>query len=439
MAMQFAHGTVRWLAADAVSTTYVVAGLGFRPKALRFYHLGLGQATSTQSQADRLRRGVGFATSPASRACVASQSQDAAGTQVCTTGYRTDCVAMSITSTPAADGLLDLQSIDADGFTLIVDDQGVVDLVIGYEAWGGSDVVEAAIGEISEPAATGVVNYACGFRPDVVLFAGVQGTAAAPTVTRNDSALTVGATSGPASGNNIVCVGNDDDASTTSDTDGYALAGECLAAITVAGGNPSARATLSAWRSDGFSLNWIARGTTGRRFIFLAIRGGAWHVGSYTIAGNSANATTTVQTMTAAGSIFRPCGLSFMGAMRAASTAGTSTAQDRIALGSAVAVGTRQSQGGLSEDANATAAEVDLAVDYASCLAFPSATGTLGASYDLDAMNDDGFRVIVDTAGGVASEWQGVVACGTAGARASGFNNYQSVSSRGLSVSERVY
>jgi hypothetical protein len=104
-----------------------------------------------------------------------------------------------------------------------------------------------------------------------------------------------------------------------------------------------------------------------------------------------------------------------------------------------MAVGARQSQGGLSEDANATAAEIDLAVNYESCLAFPSATGTLGASYDLDAVNDDGVRVIVDTAGGVASEWQGVVACGTASARASGFNNYQSVSARGLSVSERMF
>ena len=45
-------------------------------------------------------------------------------------------------------------------------------------------------------------------------------------------------------------------------------------------------------------------------------------------------------------------------------------------------------------------------------LCFPSTAGALQSAYDINAMNADGFQIIVDTAGGVASEWQGYLAFG---------------------------
>lgn len=412
--LQFAHGAVQWLAADAATTVYTVNGLPFRPKALRFYWTGLQNAADAASQTVHMRKGVGFAVGTASRACVGSQSQDAAGTQVCTTGYRNDCVAMTLTSTPAADGLLDLNSITSDGFTLIVDDQAPASITVFWEAWGGDHIMGAAIGEIAEPGATGSVSYVCGLEPDVVMFAGVQGTAAANTATRNDAALMVGAASGPAATNNCVMVGDDDDASATSDTDGYAKSGECMAMIAVGSGNPDARAVLTSMNYDGFTLNWTNRATTNRRYIYLAIRGGAWAVGSFTIAGNSGGSTTTVQTLRRGGQPFRPVGLSFFGMMRAESAAGTSSAEDRQSMGSASSTSSRRAQGCWSENANATAAEIDLVLEYDSILAWPSNAGAILATLDLNAVNADGFQAIVDTAGGVASQWQAYVACGSA-------------------------
>lgn len=411
MALKYAHGAVQWLAADAVSTTYPVTGLGFRPKAIRFFHVGIQSSTDAANQTNHWRAAVGFALSATNRRCMGSQSQDAAGTSVCTTGYRTDCVAMTLTSTPALDGALDLQSIDSDGFTLVVDDQAPVGITVFWEAWGGDDITNAIIGEIAEPGATGSVNYSCGFRPDVLMFAGVQGTAAANTVTRNDAALMVGATNGPA--NNIVAVANEDDASTTTDTDRYARSGECLAQITVAGGNPSARASLANWLPSGFTLSWAARATTNRRYMFLAIQGGAWAVGSTTIAGNSASATATVTTLTQGGIPFQPVGISTMGCSLAASAAGTSSTEAKIGLGAGSSTSSRQAMGLWSENANATADEIDQSIEYDAIFAMPSATGTAAEAIDIDAILSNGFRLIVDVAGGVASEWIGYVACGS--------------------------
>lgn len=416
MALKFAHGAIQWQSADVATTTYQVSGLTFQPKALRFYWVGIGSASDSASQAVHSRRGMGFATSTSDRRCVGSQDQDTAATSVCTTGYRTDCVAMTLTSTPAADGLLDISAIASDGFTLIVDDQAPVNITVFWEAWGDTagEIVTAATGEIAEPAATGNQDYTVtgwGTTPSdggaCVFFAGVQATAAAQTAARNDSGFFVGAASGQTAANNIVVMGNMDDAFGTADTDGYALDGECLAMCTVGGGSPSSRATLTLFNANGFRLNWLARAVTSRKSIYLAIVGGNWQAGSYTIDGSSASATATVSQLP-----FLPVGVSLMGRMSTEQTSPTGATEDRIGLGTGSSASNRRAMGVWSED-GPTAMEIDTVVEYDSVLAFPSATGTLAASYDINAWNSDGFEIIVDTAGGVASEWQGYVAFGS--------------------------
>jgi hypothetical protein len=408
-----AHGAIRWLAADAVSTVYTVSGLTFQPKALRFYWQGHGSATDAASEALHSRRGIGFARGTAARQCVGTQDQDAAGTMVCTAGFRDDCVAMTLTSTPAADGRLDLDSITSDGFTLIVDDQGVVDLEVFWEAWGGDDITVAEVVSIAEPAATGnqdytVTGFVSGATDQVVMFAGVHETGASPAASRQASSLCVGFASSGTAADNVVVVGSQDDASTTADTDGYCKTGECLAAIVAAGGNPDARAQLTQFGTNNFRLNWIARATTNRRYIALAIKGGNWKAGAYTIEGNSGGATATVSALP-----FRPIGISLIGRRTAEQAAGTASAQDSMGLGSGSSTSSRRSMGHLSENATgSSAAEINLCIEYDQVLSFPSTAGALLAAYDINAMNADGFQIVVDTAGGVASEWQGYLAFG---------------------------
>jgi hypothetical protein len=430
MALEFAHGAIQWLSADTATTTYTVSGLSFQPKAIRFYWVGLQSATDAASQAVNERRGVGFASSTSSRRSVGTFSQDTAGTSNCGGVASNDCVACTTDGAGARDGLLDINAFNSDGFQLIVDDATPANITVFWEAWGGADITDVTIGDIAEPAATGTQDYtATGFTStdddsQVVMFAGCQSTAAVNTAAAADSGLVVGYSTGTASTENIVVTGNSDDASSAMDTDGYGLDSECLANIVLAGGNPNARATLSAFGTDLFTLNWTARGTTNRRYVYMAIKGGSWSAGSYTINGNTGSATATVS-----GLAFTPVGVSLIGRMTTESTAGTSTANDRIGIGTGSSTSSRRSMGILDENATASSAcEIDVVVEYDQVLAFPSTAGALLSAYDINAMNSDGFQIIVDTAGGVASEWQGYLTYGDAPAASESVSPSSSVS-----------
>jgi hypothetical protein len=414
MALDFAHGSVQWLTTDALNATKVVTGLGFTPKALRFYWVGLQSNSPTNgvSGAVNERRGVGFAVSAASRRCVGTFAEDNNNNASNDGSVAADnSVCITVDGAGTVDGRLDISSFDANGFTLIVDDVTPANITVFYEVWGGTDITAAVVGDIAEPAATGTQNYTVsGFTSDglnqCVMFAGVQSVSALNTGQGQDSGLCVGFATSTSTTNNVVVVGNADDNSATSDTDGYCIQGECLAQIVIAGGNPNARATLSAWGTDLFTLNWLARATTNRRNIFLAIKGGSWRASSYTIQGNTLNANTTVSELP-----FNLKGISLIGRMTAQSTAGTSTAQDRIGFGSGLSTTSRNAAGVLDNN-GADPTEIGTILRYDSVLSFPTAAGAVQATYDINSFNLNSFNIIVDTAGGVANEFHGYLAFG---------------------------
>ena len=412
MAMGFAQGAIQWLTSDALNATKVVSGLGFSPKAIRFYWMGLQSATDAFSQTVSERRGIGFCSDATTRRAVGTFSADNSAAADCGSVAADDCVCITVDGAGTIDGKLDISSIDVDGFTLIVDDVTPANLTIFYEAWGLDDIQQVTIGDIAEPAATGTQNYtANGFNErgdnQVVMFAGVQSTAALNTGQANDSGLCVGASTGIATANNIVVVGNSDDGSDPMDTVSYARASECLAMIVVAGGNPNARAVLSAFGTDTFTLNWTARGTTNRRYIYMAIKGGGWQVGSYTIRQDAG------RTAAITGLPFILKGISFMGSMKTQSAAGTATVQDRIGLGSASGLLERKAMGILDENATASS-EIDLAISYDSISSYPSTTGTEQARQDLSVFGYNNFTLTVEIdAGGPEDEWMGYVSFGS--------------------------
>ena len=409
--MGFAQGAIQWLTSDALNSTKVVTGLGFCPKAIRFYWMGHQSTTDSFTQAVSERRGIGFCSNATTRRSVGTFSADNVADSDCGSVAADDCVCITVNGTGAIDGKLDISSMDPDGFTLIVDDATPANLTIFYEAWGLDDIQQVTIGNIPEPAATGTQNYiANGFNErgdnQVVMFAGVQSTAALNTGQANDSGFCVGAASGTATAQNIVVVGNSDDASATMDTVSYARATECLAMIVVAGGNPNARAVLSAFDTDTFTLNWTNRATTNRRYIYMAIKGGGWQVGSYTIRQDSGR-TAAISNLP-----FILKGISFMGSMKTQSAAGTSTVQDRIGLGSASGLLQRKAMGVLDENATASS-EIDLAISHDSISSYPSATGTEQARQDLSVFGYNNFTVTNQiNSGGPENEWMGYLAFG---------------------------
>jgi hypothetical protein len=409
--MGFAQGAIQWLTSDALNSTKVVTGLGFCPKAIRFYWMGHQSTTDSFTQAVSERRGIGFCSNATTRRSVGTFSADNVADSDCGSVAANDCVCITVNGTGAIDGKLDISSMDPDGFTLIVDDATPANLTIFYEAWGLDDIQQVTIGDIPEPAATGTQNYtANGFNArgdnQVVMFAGVQSTAALNTGQANDSGFCVGAASGTATAQNIVVVGNSDDASATMDTVSYARATECLAMIVVAGGNPNARAVLSAFGTDTFTLNWTNRATTNRRYIYMAIKGGGWQVGSYTIRQDSGR-TAAISNLP-----FILKGISFMGSMKTQSAAGTSTVQDRIGLGSASGLLQRKAMGVLDENATASS-EIDLAISHDSISSYPSTGGGEQARQDLSVFGYNNFTLTVEIdEGGPDNEWMGYLAFG---------------------------
>ena len=413
MPLGFSHGSVQWLTASALNTIYTVSGLSFQPKALRFYWVGLqsNSPTSASSAAVNERRGVGFASSTTSRRAVGTFSQDNSGSANCGGVVGNTEVVITVDGNGTIDGRLDLNSITADGFTLIVDDVAPANITVFWEAWGGDDITNVTIGDIAEPAATGTQTYtATGFNGNVqnqcVMFGGCQSTANVGTGEATDSGLCLGFATNTTTTENITACGNSDDGSAVMDTDGYNIQGECLSMIQLAGGNPNGRATLTDFTADSFTLDWLSVGTTNRRYVYMAIKGGAWYSSSTTIAGNTLNSTTTIQNIP-----FNIEGISLIGTMSTENTAGSSHIEDRIGLGSGLSTTSRNSAGVHDIHAENTSL-ITTTIQYASVLAYPSITGTLQTAYDINRLSVNQIELITDTAGGVANEWIGYLVFG---------------------------
>lgn len=420
MPLSFSAGSFQWLTTQTAGTNVAVTGLGFRPKAMRFYWVGIQSNQPTNSVSSlSARSGVGFAASGAtiSRRCVGifSVDNDVNGENSSAIA-RNDAVAVTIdnAATPAVTGLLDINTFDADGFTLTIDDATPANITVNWEAWGGTDITGTSVGDIAEPAATGTVNYTgvSGFTSDgadqVLMFAGCQSTATVNTAAKTDAGMMAGFATTTSAENQVVIVGNSDDGSDATDTDGYATSGQCISMITVAGGNPNARAVLSAWGTNQFTLNWTARGTSNRRYIYLAIKGGKWRAGAYTLDATAINNTRTVT-----GLPFQPEGISFFSRDLANDTLNTSTANAIWGFGSAKSTTSRTSQSVSFENGAGTTNDI-LAVQYDSCLSVVQANGTTAvkSAFDLNFVNSDGFEVIVDTAGGPSNAAQFYLAGG---------------------------
>jgi len=418
--MNVARGSVEWLTSTAGGGTYSTGNLGIGTlKGVMFWWVGIasGGADAVTDTVDQ-RCGVGFATSTSARRSIASYDDDAALTSDCGTVAANDCIAGTLNNAASRDAELDITTMDT-GLVLTVDDQlATSNITIHFIAWSGDDITVAAVGDFSEPAAAGDVSPSVpGFTSDgadqVVIVASCQSSSAINTALAENAGISIGFATGTTDAENV-CVGTSvDHASGATDTDGIGGTGKVLAQALRAGGTSWIIGKVSAWGTDQFTVTYSNPSGTGvyvagRKSIFLAMKGGKWAAGSYAINGNSASATAAVS-----GLPFAPAGVAVIGRMNAAQNAGTGNGNARLSIGVGFSPSARQCAGTLNETATASSAvEVDKTVQFDQVLAYPSATGTLQSAYDINAMNSDGFEIIVDTAGGVASEWQGYLAFG---------------------------
>lgn len=407
----------------------------FEPKAIRFVWMSPSEQNIPPFTSpyfatnENMYRGIGFASSATNRACVTTYSGNAlATTDTGSAWSNTSCI-MIIDGAGNIIGKVDISSINSDGFTLIVD-QAITsgrNYAIYWEAWGGSDITNVNIGAIAEPAAIGNQSYAAsGFvasspkKDQCVMLAGVQTVNATDVVHQQDSGLYIGFASSTSTTNNIVLVGNSDDASGTTDTDGYNYTGECLANIIVAGGATNSRATLSAYGANIFTLNWLEIGLANRRSIYMAIKGGEWQAGSITIAGNVANSTATISDLP-----YNVRGGLLMGSETAVSTVDTSRTEDKMSIGRFKTGGSDpslnipflQSASFIHDrnnlaDSSIITGRTNGFVENRFVLFYGNGTTGVESTYQVNQAGANYIQISGALAGGVANEWIGYLVFG---------------------------
>jgi len=115
---RYAVGNV--VTSTTINTTIPVTGLGFAPSGLWL----MSAAAPVDVQATvrtQATVAVGGATSPTNRACQGAVSEHAVATAVCASSTREDGCLELLNSGSVSAGVVDVQSMDAGGFTLIMD------------------------------------------------------------------------------------------------------------------------------------------------------------------------------------------------------------------------------------------------------------------------------------------------------------------------------
>lgn len=380
----FATGT------GAAGTTVAVTGVGFQPAALIFWWSGRTEATNTTAGGS-YSRGIGFAVSATQRGAVYSASTDALAAAECDKGHNDAACVGTLTTAGVVDGLLDLQSMDSDGFTLAVDDQFATSIRVSYLALGGDSLTNAAVGNWVKPAtATGTQDITgLGFQPDAVLFASVADSMAAPPDTSPDGMLTFGAATASAA---YVLSNAEADGNATIAAKSYCFGGELM--VNHHGGNMATigRVAFSAMLADGFQVNWLENTGSANQWIFyLALKGGNY------LLGDLLTQTDTVTTIAESSFGFAPSALIVASHGQAQSTQDTVQAGARWSIGAATSTTDRVVQATWTEDGTANS-ETAMGVAYDAVYLNISSADAVQGLMDVQSFDSDGFTTIMDDA-----------------------------------------
>ena len=374
----------------AAGNTVVVSGLGFQPKAVIFWSSGRTETIDTTGS-DDIQATFGFATSTTSRASSSFMHRDAVTAAPSVYGLLSDASAFSVlTTSGAVDGLMDLQSFDSDGFTLVIDDAFASSYRISYLALGGTTLTNATTGTFQEPVATGTQDItSVGFQPDAVIIIGSSGvTIGTP---RADGNHTIGMAAGASLGSFVASVYSRD----TDPIRGakYSKSGEVINGTDPASVSASSsNAAITAWLSNGFTLNWANTDGAGTRDLaYLALKGGSYAVG------NLLTQTDTTTPIVVSNLKFRPAAALLVSVCRAEATTDIFNANIDLSIGAFSALGERTSQGMFSEE-GVSPAESSTSLEQDAVYTNISTADAVEALMDIQSINNDGFTCIMDDA-----------------------------------------
>lgn len=296
--------------AKTAGQTQAVSGVGFQPKVVLFWMSGR-TGTGDSVGAGHANRCFGVAISSSARRCIlAIENDDQADTNTARMMRDDACFGAFLADTTAVEGLLDLQSMDSDGFTLIVDDQFATAWRVHYLALGGDDLTDYQLGSYQYATAIGSRDITVGFQPDALIQFGAAYTAL--NTRMYNSYFSIGwTTAAGAEATEQYAQGDvSADSQATSYHYSFLRGGESF--IQCEGGEPTASPSyheeVTAWLSNGFTLYCNEMEGVPQNYAFyLALKGANFFAGDLATLTN----TTTDITETVG---FQPAAVLFMSA-----------------------------------------------------------------------------------------------------------------------------
>ena len=363
------------LTTGAGGTTQEISDCGFEPKIVMFWWGG-GHTTGDEVVADSIAFGFGAAIDSTHRFQITNASADAAATSATYRSMTADyCIEIRGTA-GAVLGCIDFSSMDADGFTLVVDVQCTSDWRIYYLALGGTDLTNVYIGSQAMAVSAGNYNVTgVGFQPDAVITASYWYTSVSNGV---GIYFTLGMATGAS--NQGVVYGESLNAQATSDTKGYGYNGEILASR-----QAGFRDAFVSFGADGFTLNHL-EGATAHLFNYICLKGGQYSVGDLTTRTDGNDIEENLG--------FQPAAILFASANRALSTQDTPTDNMRLSIGAATATDHRACIA-VSDEDNLADSETAYANYDSAVYAHVVDDATVGLM-DIKSIEADGFTCVMD-------------------------------------------
>ena len=341
----------------AAGNTVAITGVGFQPKQIFMWWVGRTETTDAVGRANTLL-GFGAANSPTERYCTTQYSLDAAATSDGGLLASSTACVQTCDGAGASTGALDHQSMDAGGFTLVVDVQFSASIRVHYLALGGTDLTNYKLGTMTAPTSTGNLAYTgVGFQPDLVLMF-INGINGGIGGSSSRQPIHIGAAK--SSSSRWTASAGQDDGSGTMDAWSYANDIECIGIINAVGGaTPEAQADFVSMDADGFTLNWTrVFASTARGGWYLALKGGQYALGSVL------TQTDTTTDIVVSGLGFSPVGGLVVSHNQAESAINTATANANMSIGGFDSATSRgavayMDQNGLADSEVTTAIEHD--------------------------------------------------------------------------------
>jgi hypothetical protein len=318
---QQAAGWLEVTSAQVATTQIAVSGLGFTPKLILFFWNGRSNSSNAAGRTSP-RLGFGAASGTAQRRCMGTYRVDTGDDDQQIT--RDDACVVEIDGS-AVTGLLDLNSFDADGFTMIVDDQFANTHRVFWLAIGGS-AVTAKVGTFNITTGTGnLATTDPGFQPTAVILAGM----AVSSINTFDSAFAqhdFGFATSSSQRHTVSGAGH----SLGDQAKAYSYTGEMFGNVRWDGANVivQGRADLVSMDATGFTINRLESfGTLFANTIYVAIKGCKAQVTSFM------TTTDTGTDITVSGLAVAPQALVVLSHGRATSTQDAPDNDDLVSLG----------------------------------------------------------------------------------------------------------